>query len=661
MAMNNFSGNYFLLFIIFLMFSITLSAQFESRGSNFNSLDAETFYKAGNYYDALPLYELLKEEKPKMMEYQMKLGICHLRINQNPLKAIEVIKKVYDINPKTQNVAYYLGKAYALNYKFNLAIEFYEKALLSEKTNPYLKKKIPHLIGQSKNGLEIVKDSLSVEIINIGGPVNTIANEYSPIISADESTLIFTYRGISSMGGRMNKFNKSKVNGSFNEDIFISSLNNNLWDEPKSISDSINSILNEGGISLTPDGEKLYLYKDTKGASGDIYESVKVDGDWSEPKNLNINSRYWEGHATISSKGNMIIFSSSRPGGLGGKDLYSALLQEDGSWAEVENLGATINTIYDEDAPFFNSDGEMFNFSSKGHTSIGGYDIFESKIESDSVFSSPVNIGFPINTTSDDVFYYVSKNDNVYYSSARRGGYGQNDIYLINVNGINITGVALLYKDPLSPITNLRVNITNKDRTFSLTDTTDGAGRYNFSKLSGDDDYILFIDEIDEKEIDNSIYFFKGEVTKMGRAFTKSSLNDSTVNDSGSYNIEVENTQYGNEAKSDSLNEKMTDEEILAEYGVKTALGLVYKVQVAALANPQNFDGSNLEMLGVIEKIVLEDGLTRFTVGSFKVLKDASALLESSKSKGLNDAFIIVFVDGKRKYLEDLINTGVLK
>ena len=395
--------------------------------------------------------------------------------------------------------------------------------------------------------------------------------------------------------------------------------------------------------------------------SGDIYESIKVDGEWSKPKGLSINSRNWEGHATVSNKGNRIIFSSNRPGGIGGKDLYSADLQEDGSWSNVKNLGTTINTVYDEDAPFFNPDGETFNFSSEGHTSIGGYDIFESQIINDTTFTNPVNIGFPINTTSNDIFFYVSGNDNVYYSSARRGGYGQNDIYLINVNGINITGVAMLFKDPSSPITNLKVNITNKKRTFNLTDTTDGAGRYNFSKLPNDDDYILFIEEIDEQGIDDSIYVLEGEVVKMGRAYTKSQVNDSVVGESGDYRVEMINDQYGIDEEVDSLNNLKEDSMLLAEYGDKTAPGLVYKVQVAALANPQNFEGQHLKQLGDVEKIILEDGLTRFTIGNFKVLKDATVLLESAKSKGQDDAFIIVFVDGKRTYLEELINTGVLK
>ncbi|MBL4668922.1 MAG: PD40 domain-containing protein, partial [Flavobacteriales bacterium] len=416
------------------IYSGCLYSQYESRGERYNYTDAEAFYNVGNYYDALPLYELLMQEKKGAVEYQLKAGICHLYLNENPQKAIEYIKAVYDKKPKMINTKYYLAKAYALNYQFKLAKEMYKSAAENGSTEQKNKKEIPHLIEQCNNAIELVKDSLDVEIINLGEQVNSSANEYSPVINADETELIFTYRGEKSIGGRLDKFNKNKLNGSFNEDIYISNFKNNLWEEPISISDSINSNLNEGGIFLSVDDQKLYLFIDTKNASGDIYESIRVGEEWTKPKSLSINSKYWEGHATMFSDGNRMIFSSNRPGGLGGKDLYSAKLQENGSWGEIENLGPTINTMYDEDAPFLHFDGKTFNFSSKGHTSIGGYDIFESEVSKDTSFSKPVNIGYPINTTSDDIFYHVSKNDNVYYSSARKGGFGQNDTYMINVN-----------------------------------------------------------------------------------------------------------------------------------------------------------------------------------------------------------------------------------
>ena len=741
--------------VLGLVMTTTIFAQYQSRGKEFNYTDAESFYNAGNYYDALPLYEVLMAENPKVMEYQLKIGICHLHLTSSPEKAIEYIEGVYNKKPKTPDVLYYLGQAYALNYQFDKAIETFDKAESSSKTSSVLKKEIPHLIEQCKNGIELVKDSLPVEIINLGPPINTIDNEYSPTINADESTLIYTYKGPKSTGGRQDEFNREEVNGSFYEDIYISYKVLNKWTDPKSISDTINSNLHEASISLSPDGQKLYVYKDTRDFSGDIFESKKEEGQWNEPQWLDINSEFWEGHAAVSPNGKFMIFSSERPGGEGYRDLYSAVKQEDGTWGDVKNLGPTINTKYDDDAPFIHSDGVTFNFSSKGHTSMGGYDIFESKIINDTSYLQPRNIGYPINTTSNDIFFFVSGRGNAYYSSARKGGYGQQDIYVINVkdiisskpvllvkgivktNGdfdvakisvhtesgkdlgtyysdlsdgkyqfyvdlndyyvityevegfpaqvisidatkykeyteiekninfqsrdVNIEGVALNREVPLSPIINLKVNLSNRDKTFSITDTTDQQGRYNFSNLPNDDYYLLFLNEQDEKIIEDSTFIFKGKVTMKGLPYTKAMINDMATDDDGNYRIEMKKHYYGLLSGTTSELDEMTVEDVMEKYGDQTAPGLVYKVQVAAYVHAGNYDGKHLRSLGTINKVVLDDGITRFTMGEFSTLRAAKELQKKAIAKGQNDAFVIVFINGKRTYLEELINSGILK
>jgi len=437
---------YLFLLITFLTLSTSVSAQFGSRGKEFNYVDAEIFYKAKNYYDALPLYQLLLEKHPKVIEYRLKIGICHLNLTDSTKKAIEYIHGVHEKRPKEQDVLYYLGKAYALNYKFNLAIESFNTALTSQYVSSKLKEEIPHLIEQCNNAITLMKDSLLVEIVNLGETINSANNEYSPTISADETTLIFTYKGIKSTGQRQDIFNRAEVNGSFYEDIHVSNFVSGAWTDPKPIGDSINTEFHEASISLSPDGQKLLFYKNIPKFSGDILEVNKKDGKWGEPISLSINTKDWEGHATISPNGRFMIFSSEREGGLGKNDLYSAVLQEDSTWGEVKNLGPKINTMYNDDAPFIHSDGVTFNFSSEGHNSMGGYDIFESKIVTDSSYSEPRNIGYPINTSADDIFFYVSGKGNAYYSSAKKGGYGQQDIYVINVREIVTSKPVLLVK-----------------------------------------------------------------------------------------------------------------------------------------------------------------------------------------------------------------------
>ncbi len=738
-----------------MIFSNCSFGQYQPRGKEYNYADAESFFNGGNYHDALPLYEILMAENPKVLEYQLKIGICHYHLNQEPQKAIEYIEGVYNQKPKTPDVLYYLGKAYALNYKFELAIETFNKALTNKKTSAEYKKEIPNLINQCNNAKELIKDSLNVEIINLGAPVNTEESEYSPTISADESTLIYTYKGSKSNGGRQDEFNTPRENGNFYEDIYVSTKVDGKWSEPQSIGDTINSYLHEASISLSPDGQRLYVYKDTPKFSGDIFESKKEEGKWGEPQWLDINSDFWEGHASVSPGGKFMIFSSERPGTMGYKDLFSAELQEDGTWGNIKNLGPTINTPYNEDAPFIHSDGVTFTFSSEGHTSMGGYDIFESRIINDSTYLEPRNIGYPINTTANDIFFYVSGKANAYYASARKGGYGQSDLYIINVkdivsskpvllvkgivktNGefddakitvrtqsgkdlgtyhsdladgkyqfyvdlndyyvityevegfpaqvfsidatqysvyteiekdinfrsadVNISGLALLKENPLSPILNLKINLSNKDKSINRTDTTDAQGKYDFNNLPNDDYYLIFLNEADEKLIEDSTYVIKGQVTMKGLPYTKASINGVPTDDDGNYRFEVKNKFYGLLSGTPSVLSEMTAEDILGKYGDQTAPGVVFKVQVAAYLNDNNYDGSHLKSLGKIDKAVLDDGITRFTMGEFNTLREGKALQKKCIAKGQDDAFVIVFINGKRTYLEELINSGVFK
>ncbi len=745
--------------ILILLFSVLLInnaiAQFESRGKEHNYEDAESFFDAGNFHDALPLFEILATENPKVMEYQLKIGRCHLHLNHSPEKAIEIIEAVYTKKPKTEDVLFYLGKAYALNYKFDLAIETYNKALVHSKTSADAKKEIPHLIQQCNNAQLLVKNKLDVEIINLGEPINSPNNEYSPTVSADETTLIFTYKGTNSEGGRQDKFNRSEVNGNFYEDIYISENVNGSWSTPKSIGDTINSPVHEASISLSPDGQKLLVYKDTPKFSGDIFEAKKKDGVWSVPEPLAINSEDWEGHASIAPNGKFMIFSSERPGTIGYRDLYSAILQEDGSWGEIKNLGPTINTPYNDDAPFIHSDGVTFNFSSQGHTSMGGYDIFEAQIINDTAYAQPKNIGYPINTTADDIFFYVSGKGNAYYASSRKGGFGQSDLYIINVkdvvsskpvalikgvvttngdfdvakitvktesgkivgtyqsdlsNGkyqfyvdlndyyvityevknfpaqiksvdatqyteytevekninflsrdVAINGVALLEENPLSPLMNLKVSISNKNKTFTQVDTTDAEGKYSFDNLPNDEYYLLFLDESDEKQIEDSSYIFKGKITMKGLPYADAHLNSIEADDKGNYRIEMRNHFYGALNSASSILDDMSAEDVLLKFGDQTADGLKFKVQVAAYTQATNYDGALVKDLGSINKIVLDDGITRFTIGDFTTLRAAKTLQQKAITNGQTDAFVIVFINGKRTYLEELIDSGVFK
>jgi outer membrane protein OmpA-like peptidoglycan-associated protein len=176
----------------------------------------------------------------------------------------------------------------------------------------------------------------------------------------------------------------------------------------------------------------ILIYKDDNG-DGNIY-STTLNGDkWSQPVKLNenINSIYWEPSAFISADGNTIYFSSNRPGGYGGRDLYTCKKLPGGDWAKAVNMGPKINTQFDEDAPFIHPDGITLYFSSNGHTTMGGFDIFTTQLSGDGTWSEPLNVGYPINTTDDDIYYVVSPDSrSAYFSSFRKEGLGEKDNYL---------------------------------------------------------------------------------------------------------------------------------------------------------------------------------------------------------------------------------------
>ena len=207
------------------------------------------------------------------------------------------------------------------------------------------------------------------------------------------------------------------------------------WLPPMKIGSNINTPGHEAAISLSYDGLQLFIYKDDDD-DGNIYVSNFIDYQWTTPVKLNsnINTKYWETHASLSPDGNTLYFTSNRPGGFGGRDIYKSNKNSKGDWGPAINLGPTINTPYDEESPFIMSDGKTLYFSSEGHESMGGFDIFVSTVSADGFWSTPINVGYPINTTENDVFFVpTSDKKHAYYSSANDQGFGDQDIYMITI------------------------------------------------------------------------------------------------------------------------------------------------------------------------------------------------------------------------------------
>ncbi len=373
-------------------------------------------------------------------------------------KAVKNVSSTYRSDDALEKAAapvahYYYGQALHINYQFDAAIEQFEKfrKFIEPKDEEY-RKMVDKEIATSKRAKEMVDHPINVIISNLGDSVNSEYPEYSAVFSADERMLIFTTKRPNSTGGMKTD------DGYFFEDIVVSYLDNdNKWSKPAPLSPNVNSTGHEGSINLTPDGQTLIVFKNDAGKNpegdGNIYYTTFDGKDWSVLQEFgsDVNTEYWESHACLSADGNLLFFSSERPGGFGGKDIYRCVKLPNGKWSKALNMGPVINSEYDEDGGFIHPDGRTFYFASNGPKSMGGYDILFATLNEDNKFSDVTNIGYPINTTDDDIFYVSSPDGKRgYFSSAQSGGFGDKDIYRITI-AQGIESFLALFKGQLIP------------------------------------------------------------------------------------------------------------------------------------------------------------------------------------------------------------------
>jgi hypothetical protein len=404
--------------------------------------DAEVYFTNENYTAALPLYLKLDSIKGNA-NLKFKIGFCYLNAATYKTKSIPYLEEAMkdiankyqegEINEKQAplSTSYYLAKAYHLHYDFDKAIEMYERYKTELGTDPKLANEfaeIDHDIQTCKYGKELIKDPKKVVITNLGEGVNSSYPDFSPVVSLDEQTLIFTTR-------RKGGYSETKEpNGMYFEDIFTADFVNEKWGAARTIGSNINTGDHEATVNLSADGLKLLIYRDNNG-NGNLFLSEYKNKEWTVPEYIGapINTSSWESHACFSADNRILYFVSDRSGGQGGRDIYKCLRLPNGDWGPAENLGPAINSKYDEDGVFIHPDGRQIYFSSKGHKSMGGFDIFSSLINDENGFwSEPVNVGYPVNTPDDDVFYITTADGRrAFFSSDKEGGYGEKDIYMI--------------------------------------------------------------------------------------------------------------------------------------------------------------------------------------------------------------------------------------
>ncbi|MDG1476036.1 MAG: OmpA family protein, partial [Vicingaceae bacterium] len=333
------------------------------------------------------------------------------------------------------DIQYHLGIGYHISMDFEKAIasfKKYKETLVSK--NPIEHEDINKRIKECETAISLTANPERVFIDNFGKPVNGKYPEYGAIISADESVMMFTSRRNTSTGAEK----QDPGLNDYYEDIYVTRKENGNWTAPENMGSQINTDIHDATTAVSPDGQRMIIYRDTKG-DGNLYECVLTGSTWSKPEkmNKNINTKYHESSASYSSDGKTLYFVSNKPDGFGAHDIYITYWDEENNeWGEAQNVGATINTEHDEEAVFFHPDGKTLYFSSRGHQTMGNYDVFKCSLKDDGTWGKPENMGYPINTVDDDVFFVINGSGRRgYYSSFRDDGHGEKDIYQITFLG----------------------------------------------------------------------------------------------------------------------------------------------------------------------------------------------------------------------------------
>ncbi len=395
-----------------------------------NLKKAKEHLRYEEYNQAIPSIKSLLVSDPESAYYNFWMGKC-LYITYKKNQALPFFEKVEKLNPDVdKEFHYYYGLTLHYNLHYDRAISSYRTDLQRYEPGSSEYTYIANRISQCNYAKKLSrkKDSEQVKIANMGDQINTEFSEHSPVISANDSILLFTARRPESLGAETEHF-------FYDEDIYISRRKDGEWTKAENIDRPVNSKGHDATISLTADGQKLYLYRHKKAGGLYVTDFDTLGNKWREPRAIKkpLNSKYYEASICQSADSSVLFFTSDRPGGYGGRDIY--MVRRAGKdWTDPVNVGPTINTEFDEDAPYFHPDGKTLYYSSDGPNSMGGFDIFVTEIDSsrESGWLEPLNMGPPVNTPDDDIYFVLSADGkNGYYASGKEGGYGEKDIYHI--------------------------------------------------------------------------------------------------------------------------------------------------------------------------------------------------------------------------------------
>ena len=420
-------------YIFALFFTIQLYSQ-KKVDSKLISKDlkiANTLFEEEDYLNAIHAYRKVLSIDPDNELVNLNCVVARIKINQAPDSCLMYLSKLKkSITPEVQ---FYFGMIYHLTSNFEEALTcFNNYKNIAIKYRTISNDEVDYHISCSKNAIDLISQSHRSVIKNIGSPINSKYAEYVPLISPDETILYFTSRREGSTG------NLKDAYGNYYEDIYMAQKKEDgTWDIPKNIGAPINTNTHDACVALSFDGNQMIIYRTSDDMlTGDLYLSRMGFNGWENPIKFGseINTPFIETSACFSTDTSVIYFSSNKPGGFGGKDIYRIKKTPNGKWSMPMNLGPIVNTDKDEDSPFLHPDGTTLYFSSKGHNTMGDYDVFKTVLNPETnVFASPENLGFPINTVNSDIFFVMNTSGtHGYYSSVKEETLGGSDIYMID-------------------------------------------------------------------------------------------------------------------------------------------------------------------------------------------------------------------------------------
>jgi len=378
-------------------------------------------------------YLFANQYNPDNAALNYRIGVCYL-YTDDKYEAIKYLVRAYELNPSVNyDIRYLLGRAYHQVLEFDKARDQY--LLFSQSLGPEESREftgqIEKLVQECKYGKELVQDPERLIIQNLGPEVNSEYDDYNPVFAYNDTALFFTSRR---PYGK--KPDRSELDYKYLEDIYLAPANDGRFSAARRLGKPFNTDHNEAVVGISADGSELLVYRgDVEGGDVLVSQIKPEKGKWKKPESLKgkLKSEAGETSACFTPDGRELYFISDNPqGSRGGKDIFYSRMDEKGKWQPPQNLGNLINSVYDEEGVFISPDGHYLYFSSRGHNSMGGFDIFRSEWTEVGNWSEPVNMGYPINSPDDELFYITDKTGRYgYYSAIRQEGLGEKDIYKV--------------------------------------------------------------------------------------------------------------------------------------------------------------------------------------------------------------------------------------